>query len=196
MPRTVRHLLTIVLTLTAVVLPVSAMAVPVAPPAVPCDAPRGSAVEKVDTLGRAPIIGVGTERHECFDRVVFSLAGPAAGYFLEYVDEVRQDGSGTVIPVPGDAPLFVRVHHPAHDDAGEMTLAPPVTAGQQVVDVSGYPALRSVVFASSFEGDTVFGVGVRDRLPFRVLVLDGPDGARLVLDVAHRGSEYTHAYAG
>jgi hypothetical protein len=187
--RTARHLLTAVLACTAVALPVTAATAPSVVPsaATACDTPWGSGVERVDTMGRAPLTGVRTGRHDCFDRVVYTLAGPAAGYFVEYVDQVTQDGSGAVVPVPGDARLLVRLHHPAYDDAGAPTLVPPATAGQPVADVTGYDTLRSVVFAGSFEGDTVLGVGVRARLPFRVLVLDGPDdGARLVLDVAHR----------
>jgi hypothetical protein len=185
MSRTVRRLLTVVLALTAVVLPVVAAVAPAASAAPRCDTPWGSTVERVDEMGRAPVVAVRTGIHQCFDRVVFDLAGPAAGYHVEYVDEVHQDGSGAVIPVPGGARLLVRAHHPAYDDAGTITLVPPASAGQQVADVTGYRTLRSVVFAGSFEGDTVFGVGTRARLPFRVLVLDGPgSGARLVVDVA------------
>ncbi|MGH3588510.1 MAG: AMIN-like domain-containing (lipo)protein [Pseudonocardia sp.] len=187
MPRAARRLLTVVLALTAIVLPVLAMAQPAAAQPASCDTPWGSTIERVDTPGRAPVTGVRTGRHDCYDRVVFSLGGPAAGYYVEYVDQVRQDGSGAVIPVPGGARLLVRAHHPAHDDSGRPTLVPPATAGQPVADVAGYSTLRSVIFGSSFEGDTVFGVGVRARLPFRVFLLDGPDGgARLVFDVAHR----------
>jgi hypothetical protein len=40
-----------------------------------------------------------------------------------------------------------------------------------------------VVYAGDLEGATV-GLGVRERLPFRVFTLTGPD--RLVVDVAHR----------
>jgi hypothetical protein len=44
-----------------------------------------------------------------------------------------------------------------------------------------------VAFVSDFEGQTTFGLGVRARLPFRVLRLAGPgSGQRLVIDVAHR----------
>jgi len=66
---------------------------------------------------------------------------------------------------------------------------PAVSPGDEVADVRGYPALSSVVYGGSFEGDTLFGVGVRDRLPYRVFTLDGPGaGSRIVVDVAHRWS--------
>jgi hypothetical protein len=187
MSRTLRHLLTAVLALTAVALPVVAATTPTPVPvaATSCVTPWGSTSEWVEPLGAAPLTAVRTGRHDCFDRVVFDLAGPAAGYRVEYVDHVFQDGSGAVLTVPGGARLLVNVNHPAYDDAGNPTVLPVPAAGQQVADVSGYRTLRSVVYGSSFEGATTFGVGVRARLPFRVSVVDG---SRVVVDVAHRWS--------
>ncbi len=49
------------------------------------------------------------------------------------------------------------------------------------VFLDGYRTFRDTRFAGSFEGETQIGLGVRARLPFRVLVLDG----RVVVDVAH-----------
>jgi hypothetical protein len=186
MSRTLRHLLTVVLALTAVALPVVAATTPTPVPVVTtsCATPWGSASEWVMPLGAAPLTAVRPGRHECFDRVVFDLVGPAAGYRVEYVDQVFQDGSGAVLPVPGGARLLVNVNHPAHDDAGNPTIVPTPAAGQQVADVRGYRTLRSVVYGSSFEGATTFGVGVRARLPFRVFTVD----SRVVVDVAHRWS--------
>ncbi|MFT3874910.1 MAG: hypothetical protein QM708_00545 [Propioniciclava sp.] len=56
------------------------------------------------------------------------------------------------------------------------------------MDVSGFRTFRQVDYAgSSFDGSTVFMVGVRARLPMRACVLDGPNGGSwIVLDVAHR----------
>jgi len=191
MTRTFRHVLTVVLAVTAVVLPVAAATTPEPTPvaAASCSTPWGSTPEVVPQLGRAPLTAVRTGRHDCFDRVVFDLAGPGAGYHVEYVDHVTQDGSGTVLDVPGGARLLVSVDHPAYDDAGKPTIVPPPTAGRQIADVNGYQTLRSVVYGGSFEGATTFGVGVRARLPFRVLTVDTPGaGARLVVDVAHAWS--------
>ena len=186
MSRTLRHLLTVVLALTAVALPVVAATAPTPVPvaATSCVTPWESTSEWVEPLGAGPLTAVRAGRHDCFDRVVFDLAGPAAGYRVEYVDQVLQDGSGAVLPVPGGARLLVNVNHPAYDDGGNPTIAPAPNAGQPVVDVGGYRTLRSVVYGGSFEGATTFGVGVRARLPFRVVTVD----SRLVVDVAHRWS--------
>ncbi len=185
MSRTLRHLLTVVLALTAVALPAVAAATPTPVPvaATSCATPWGSTPEWVTSLGAAPLTRVRTGRHDCFDRVVFDLAGPAAGYRVEYVGQVMQDGSGAVLPVPGGARLLVNVNHPAYDGAGNPTIVPAPRAGRQVADVGGYRTLRSVVYGGSFEGATTFGVGVRARLPFRVFTVGG---SRVVVDVAHR----------
>jgi hypothetical protein len=117
-------------------------------------------------------VRIGTDA--CWDRVVFDMAGPLVGYHVTYVDEVTQGGSGAVMPVSGGAKLQVTLHHSG--DVPPPTL-PPADAA------AGHPALRSVVYAGDLEGATV-GLGVRERLPFRVFTLTGPD--RLVVDVAHR----------
>ena len=76
------------------------------------------------------------------------------------------------------------VRAPAYDGRGRATFVP--RDRTRVVDVSGYRTLRQVRFVESFEGETVFAVGVRARLPMRVTVLNGPGtGSRVVLDVAH-----------
>lgn len=49
------------------------------------------------------------------------------------------------------------------------------------MNISGYSTFRDTRFGSTFEGQTQVAVGVRARLPFRVLQLDD----RVVVDVAH-----------
>jgi hypothetical protein len=183
-----RRALTVLLALAGVALPVTAIAAPAGvPTAAPvCSTSWGSTPEDVRTLGRAPVTTVRTGAHPCWDRVVFSLPGPAAGYSVAYVDPVVQDGSGDVLPVPGRAKLRVQLHHPAYDDNGNATLTPSVTPGRPLADVSGFRTLRSVIYGGGFEGDTTIGVGTRARLPFRAFTLEGPgSGSRIVLDVAH-----------
>ena len=49
------------------------------------------------------------------------------------------------------------------------------------VNVSGYSTFRDAKFGGTFEGQSQVGLGVRARLPFRVLQLED----RVVVDVAH-----------
>ena len=73
---------------------------------------------------------------------------------------------------------------PAYDTAGHSTYL--VANGRELTDVTGYRTFRQVAWAGTFEGYTTLGLGVRARLPFRVLQLPGPGtGSRVVIDVAH-----------
>ncbi|WP_232665376.1 AMIN-like domain-containing (lipo)protein [Pseudonocardia sp. TRM90224] len=143
-----------------------------------CGISWGSTPKVADDAGSGFVRSARAGRHQCFDRVVFDVDKDAGGFHVAYVDDVRLDGSGAVLPVPGGARLQVTLHNRAYDDAGNATY------DNKKVDVAGYRTLRSVVYGNSFEGDTTFGVGVRARLPFRVFTL----GNRVVLDVAHRWS--------
>lgn len=144
--------------------------------AVGCPTGWGSLPEQVDGMGTGEVDTIRAGRHDCFDRVVVDIDGPAAGYRAEYVDQVTADGSGNVVPTPGGARIQLIVRHPKFSGPGP---------GGQLADVDGFTTLRSVVAAGSFEGQTTIGVGVRARLPFRVFVLQGGH-SRIVLDVAHR----------
>ncbi|WP_455754762.1 AMIN-like domain-containing (lipo)protein [Streptomyces prasinus] len=171
-----------------------ALAAPSAAPAetaLSCPTGWGSTAKSA-TAGTAPatpVRDIRTGRHDCYDRMVVDLPGAggsgsagAVGYTVRYVDRLYQDGSGTHIPVTGGAVLEVRMAAPSYDpETGEATY--PARAGQPLpgVDTAGYRTFRGTRFAASFEGDTQIGLGVRARLPFRVLQLQD----RLVVDVAH-----------
>ena len=152
---------------------------PTASAATPYCGIHWGSLDKVNpTMVASPFTAVRAGRHECFDRIVVDLAGPAAGYRVGYVPTVHEDGSGFEIPLRGGAYLQVVVLAPAYYAPANR---------HEVVDVSGYRTLRQVAWANSFEGQTTLGVGVRARLPFRVFTLDGPgSGSRVVLDVAHQ----------
>ena len=127
-------------------------------------------------------------RHECFDRIVVDVAVVSGfdSWWVRYVDSVREDGSGAVVPLRGGADLQVTLGAVAHDDRGRPTYTP--ANRREVVDVSGYRTLRQVAWLGSFEGHTGLGIGTRARLPFRAFVLEGSSAGvdRLVVDVAHR----------
>lgn len=125
-------------------------------------------------------------RHTCYDRLVLDVAGgDVAGYRVEYVSSLVQDGSGEVVPLRGGAKLSVVATVGGQDAAGNVAYVP--ANRFEAVDVRGWQTFRQVFSGGSYEGLTQVGLGVRARLPFRVFVLDGPgSGQRLVVDVAHR----------
>jgi hypothetical protein len=137
------------------------------------------------TAARATWVkNVRSGRHGCFDRLVVDLRGPAPGYSVRYVTQVRTDGAGFLVPLRGGARLRVFVGAPAHTPSYRPTYTP--LHPRNIVDVTGYRTFRQVAWAGSFEGRSTIGVGVRARLPFRVFTLQDTSTSRLVIDVAHR----------
>ncbi|MFC8448917.1 hypothetical protein [Kitasatospora sp. NPDC057223] len=160
-----------------------------APAAVTCPTGWGSLPEDGAAGAARPLTGVRTGAHPCFDRLVLDVPGTSAahpvGYHVRYVDRLVQDGSGKTLAVRGGAVIEVIATAPAYDPAtGAQTY--PGRAGSPLpgVDLNGYRTFVDARFASSFEGQSQIGLGVRARLPFRVFQLDD----RLVIDVAHSWS--------
>lgn len=121
-------------------------------------------------------------RHACYDRLVLDGASWAR---VGYVDQVRQDGSGQVVPLRGGARLEIITTRADDVQTGKPTYTP--ADPTQLVDVTGWRTFRQAAFAGSFEGQTTLGLGVRARLPFRLFILTTPGRApRVVIDVAHR----------
>jgi hypothetical protein len=146
-----------------------------------CGIRWGSLPKDLGNYSTGEVFDVRAGRHSCYDRLVVDISGDAGGYFVRYLDEVRRDGAGELVPLRGGARI-------------EVVATAPVTATDswflpngELVDTTGYRTFRHVAYAGSFEGQTTIGLGVRARLPFRVFLLDGPgSGSRLVVDVAHR----------
>lgn len=173
-----------VLGVTAWVVPAAAGPAPAAAPY--CGITWGSQPKQATAPGGGELAGVRAGRHACYDRLVLDVrGGQARTYWVSYVDQVRTDGAGMVVPLRGGAKLSVTVAVPAYDAAGRPTYRPANRA--ELANVAGYRTFRQVAWAGSFEGNSTVGLGVRARLPFRVLTLAGPGtGSRLVIDVAHR----------
>ena len=157
------------------------VATPVHANAPSCGITWGSLPEQRNPGSNGLVTDVRTGRHACFDRLVLDVSGDVNGYFVRYVGQVRRDGSGAAVRLRGGASLEVVVTAPSV--ATDAWFLP----NGELLDARGYRTFRHVAWAGSFEGQSTFGLGVRARLPFRVLVMDSPGtGSRLVVDVAHR----------
>lgn len=130
----------------------------------------------------SPLTNVRAGEHDCYDRMVFDLGGPASGYHVEYVAHVYTVAQGVVLPLGGGARLEIVLRAPANDVHGQVTYDVRTGARLPHVDLTGYRTFRNARYGGSFEGVTVIGLSTRARLPFRVSKL----GNRLVLDVAHQ----------
>jgi hypothetical protein len=126
---------------------------------------------------QVPIQGARAGINECFDRLVIDLGGqPVPNWSVGYGAITSTAGNDIVLA--GGASLQITVRSPAYDGSGHSTIVEPLP------DVTGFPVFREVRFVESFEAVTVYGLGVRARLPFRVFTLSGPGGgSRLVIDV-------------
>ncbi len=181
-----RRALTRVLALAAVVstgllAPVGAQSIAAASPAAPyCGIYWGSLDKSADPkLGAGPVTNIRAGRHDCFDRLVFDINGPAASFTAKYVDAVYEDGSGELVPLRGGAFLLIVVIADSY-----RSYVPKDQT--DVVNVAGWQTFRQVAFAGNFESHYSLGLGVRARLPFRVFTLDSPGGgSRVIVDVAH-----------
>lgn len=148
------------------------------------DVAWGSNAKHAVRMSGAEIRRVRTGAHRCFDRMVIDLASaPAAGWHVHY-GTVTRPGTGSPIPLRGNADLEVVALAPAYGASGHSLFRP--ANPLEVANVSGYRTFRQVAFGGSFEGESTFGIGVRSRLPYRVFAVSGPSGHKLVVDIAHR----------
>jgi hypothetical protein len=125
------------------------------------------------------VIGIRSAPHpdQGFDRIVFDIDGPLPSYTVRYVDEVREDGSGRLVTMPGRRYLLI-VFDPAqaHTEEGTALVIPT----RRTLD---YPMLRGYVLVGDFEGYVSVALGLDDVVGYRVGELPGNPG-RIYLDVA------------
>ncbi|MDQ1538672.1 MAG: hypothetical protein QOE58_3065 [Actinomycetota bacterium] len=159
-----------------------------------CTVTWGSTPEHLEESTPYWITDARTGQHPCFDRFVVDIStqetdsGP--GYDVQYVDQVHEisydyppagDVPGPVVPLRGGARLQILVNAPAYGEDGYTFRD---RNERELTDVSGYRTFRQVAYAGTYHPLTVFGLGVRARLPFRAFLLKGQP-SRVVVDVAH-----------
>ncbi|MEX3099444.1 MULTISPECIES: hypothetical protein [unclassified Streptomyces] len=181
MKRWATALATTTLMLTGTALAPAAVAAPRA--AAVCETGWGSGTKaapgSIATAGA--LTDVRTGRHDCYDRIVLDIPGmttadPAA-YWVQYVPSFSHPPSQTGIPVSGGAIIEIEFTAPVDTARYPVRLAAPLPG----LDLASYRTFRDAKFGGTYDNATHIGLGVRARLPFKVLVL--PD--RLVVDVAH-----------
>ena len=146
----------------------------------PADFPATPALsEQEPSGGPLTVTAVRVARQDGYDRVVFELAGKAAGqagWRVEYVDDPSSQGSGDPVDVAGEAALSVSITgtgYPMDTGQEEVGDDPALPADLQVVE--------DVVLGAVFEGQYEAFVGTSGEQPFRLFRLSDPE--RVVLDV-------------
>ncbi len=124
------------------------------------------------------VVDMRVGEHANFDRVVLDLKGKIPGYHVRYVKELRYDGSGDPVPLQGRRFIAITLAPAkAHNADGESVYTGP-TLGE-----FGLPVIRGAAFTGDFEGQVSFGLALRRRENFRVIMLHDPQ--RIVIDVHH-----------
>lgn len=143
----------------------------------------GTGPKVATTQGGTTLTGVTAEPSHCFDRLVVNLSAPTVHYNVRYASAVAAQGSGRDITLAGGAKLQIDVDAAAYDADSGATLYP-ATVDQTLpgLNIADYAAFRDLKWGGSFEGQSTIGVGLRARLPYRVLNL----GNQLIVDVAHQ----------
>ena len=109
---------------------------------------------------------------EGYDRVVLDIDGALPSLTARYVTEVRQDGSGNRVSVPGAYHLLV-VLNPAqaHTESGAVTVS-----GIHRTDLA---MLESYAIVGDYEGYVTVALGLNGKKGYRIGELPG----RVYLDV-------------
>jgi hypothetical protein len=148
---------------------------------------EGAGTNPVSAPSKEPEIAllerVAIARHEGYDRIVFQFRNRLPGYRVEYVDApLREDGSGNLVKVEGNAFVLVRLEPASGFDLGtdEGVM---VYKGPRRISGSdaGTSEIREAVRTGDFEAVLSWAVGLEDHVDFRVLPLEKP--ARLVVDL-------------
>jgi hypothetical protein len=128
------------------------------------------------------LVGVRVGRHETYDRTVFDFTGGTPAYEVQY-GQLISEGRGEVIPLAGGVPLSI---------VFKGAFAYDINTGRSTIDLGqvlnpNFPTLKQVKFGGAFEGHIRAGLGLNDRVGFRVLQLTGPP--RIAIDVAHQPTQ-------
>lgn len=151
-------------------------------------------IDPLDGAGTNPVQGdasgdetalldrVAIGRHEGYDRVVFQFRNDVPGYRVEYVQPpIKEDGSGNVVQVKGNAYIEVRMEPASGFDltTGEGEL---VYKGPKRIDgaAAGASVVREVVRTGDFEAVLTWAIGLEEKVDFRVTTTQSP--ARLIVD--------------
>jgi len=108
-----------------------------------------------------------------FDRLVLDIPGAHPGYSAKYVREVRRDGSGELVKMPGEAFILI-VLHPAQAHREDGT---PTVSG---IHRTGLAGITAYAVVGDYEGYVSIALGVSGVRRYNIAELSN----RVYIDVA------------
>lgn len=130
-------------------------------------------VNDISSPQGSTIADVRVGANDGFDRFVVEFSGEVGSYFVSYVTQISEDGTGNPVAVDGEALIQVSI--------GGIPNDPP--APQDTINAD-LPGLIQVVGAGAgFEGTVSYGLGTAQADGFRAFTLTDP--SRLVVDIAY-----------
>ena len=130
-------------------------------------------VQDISSPQGSSVADVRVGANEGFDRFVVEFEGDVGAFFVSYVTQVTEDGSGAPVPVEGTAFVQVSLGGVPNDP-----LAP-----QDTIDADLTGLVQVVGAGAGFEATVSYGLGTAQAAGFRAFVLTEP--SRLVVDIAH-----------
>ncbi|MGI8627750.1 MAG: AMIN-like domain-containing (lipo)protein [Geodermatophilaceae bacterium] len=130
-------------------------------------------VQDISSPQGSSITDVRVGANEGFDRFVVEFEDDVGAYFVSYVTQVSEDGSGDPVPVEGTAFVQVTLAGVPNDPQ----------APQDTIDADLTGLVQVVGAGAGFEATVSYGLGTAAASGFRAFVLTEP--SRLVVDIAH-----------
>jgi len=128
----------------------------------------------------AQLVSVVASHGTCWDRITFTFSGPVVrGYRVAYETAFTQ---GRGLPMNGFVGGGERLNVVLNGHA-TTNYAIPVGSHAAFGPSLTFRTFRDGMYGGTFEGRTTFCVGVRARLPMRVIVATSPP--RIIVDVLH-----------
>ena len=124
------------------------------------------------------VVNLRYAKHATFDRVVIDVRGRRPGYRTSFPKKLTYDPSGKPIPLAGRYKMSV-VLRPAYTYSPNT--GKNLYTGPKLVR-PGFPSLRGIALAGSFEGVTTFAFTSRHQT-YRIFTLTHP--SRVVIDWKH-----------
>ncbi|GGO94947.1 AMIN-like domain-containing (lipo)protein [Wenjunlia tyrosinilytica] len=126
----------------------------------------------------ALVVNARAAAHGSFDRFVIDVKGKIPPTTVKRVKELRYDGSGNKVPLPGKYFLEIKLSPAAaHNDAGQS-----VYKGPKLKKLN-FPKLKGMAFTGDFEGVVTFGLAFKTKPYWTTFKLHHPE--RVVVDIAH-----------